>query len=93
MAWVSIESSQWEGERIISGMRVETLLISLENVQLHPWALELTIVHNGTWDAQHFFDFGKGIDNTIGVGEITRDVQLFVCAVCSFGDRAARATL
>ena len=51
-------------------------------IQRHPQVLELTIINNYTWDTKHFINPLKCVDNIVRVGEVTRDVQLIVRAIC-----------
>lgn len=44
----------------------------------------VTIVNDYTWDAKHFIDLFKCVDNIVRVGEITCNVQLIVRAICVF---------
>ena len=45
-----------------------------------------TIINDNAWDAKQCLDFGEGIDNSAGVGEVTLDVDLVssVVRLCCF---------
>lgn len=49
---------------------------------MHPQVLGFTIINDYTWDTKHFINSFKCVDNIVGVGEVARDVQLIVRAIC-----------
>ncbi len=81
--YVSIESGQWKGERVLRwGERRGADCESLVGVQRHPQVPGLAIINDYTWDPKHFINLLKCVDNIVRVGEVTRDVQLIVRALC-----------
>lgn len=81
--YISIERGQWKGERVLRwGERRGADCEFSVGIQRHPQVPGLTIINNYTWDTKHFINPFKCVDNIVGVGEVSLDVQLIVRAIC-----------
>jgi hypothetical protein len=79
---VATEVGQGEVEGVVGGGKVHGAGCDASvDRRRHRGGRGLTIVDDDTGDAEHLLHLGKGIDNTVGVGEVARDVQLVVGAI------------